>query len=174
MTVQSSIIMRLIAQVPDVALQALIRDQYYLDVEANANAAQAAFFDLVGRHEEQLQQQLGATNEMLSEVIAISQHSNAELEALRQTTESGFHSVDHRFAAIDGRIEEIGYEFGSFRVNVDSRFQSVDEKIEAQSTIWRERREQVDAHMAAHNDRITELEQQIAILRDLLTREQGV
>lgn len=188
MSVQSSIILRLIEQIPDQHLRDQITAQYYQDVEAQANFVQNRVGHLEIDLREMLQTTIGETNDMISEAVASSREngkhvaevvaelraSRVEQEALRRTAEQGFHATEQRFTEIDANLEHLGTEFGTFRLSVDSRFQSVDDKIEAQGALWRERRDQVDASLSEQADRIAQLESQVATLRDLLTRERGV
>lgn len=114
MTVQSSIILRLIDQIPDAELRRQITAQYYQDVEAQANFVQRRVGHLEIDLREMLQQQLGGTNEMVSEVLAIGRRQEGMVTELRREFQSLAETVD-------GHDREIA----SFR---QSRDQSIAER----------------------------------------------
>lgn len=187
MTVQSSIILRLIDQIPDEDLRRQITAQYYQDVEAQTNFVQNRIGHLELDLRDMLQQQLGVTNEMIGEAVASSRDNGKQVEAvvtelragraeqelLRRTAEQGFLSAEQRFATLDASLEDISSEFGTFRVSVDERF-------DAQGQLWSERRNHVDNELLLLRDQIAQLEadrdntrQELLTLRDLLMHERG-
>lgn len=155
MTVQSSIIEHLISLIDDQDLATRIRDRYYHDVEAQANYVQRRVGELEIHIGEQLQQSLGSTNEMISEVLAIGRRQEGAVAELRQEFQSLAETVDDHEREIE-----------SFR---QSRDQSIAERrqlaadlVESKSDRATIHRELQDAkaerqHMAETLVRIEEL-----------------
>lgn len=121
MTVQSSIIMRLIAQIEDPKLRELIRDQYYLDVEANANAAQVAFIDMIQRHEQREKR----IEDRVNSIYTMSQEGG---EAIRQL-QSDFQSTLEVVSNLSIDIQDIQKVIKDHSADIDSFKESRDQSI---------------------------------------------
>lgn len=121
MNVQSSIILRLIEQIPDQHLRDQITAQYYHDVEAQTSFVQTRISELEIHLEDTVRDQLGITNEMIGENVKTS-HENAAalasihatIEELRKAAQAGFLDLDKRMtdserdrAVIHERLERI-------------------------------------------------------------------
>ena len=125
MAIQSSIILRLIDKIPDEELRRQITAQYYEDVEKQVDFVQGRLGILETDLRETLQNSLGETNNMISEVINISRHADASREVLYQKMEQGFLGIENRFGEIDARIESIGTDTESLHQEVDRHFAEV-------------------------------------------------
>jgi hypothetical protein len=113
MSVQSSIILRLIEQIPDQHLRDQITAQYYHDVEAQSNFVQVRISELEIALRDQLATSLGATNDMISDNAKTSRENAAALavihetiEELRRAAQAGFQDTDRRLTDVEQSLAD--------------------------------------------------------------------
>jgi len=112
MTVQSAIILRLIAMIPDDALREQIKAQYYQDMEAQTSFVQVRIGQLELDLKDQVQSALGSTNEMVSELLAIGRRQEGALTEVRR-----------EFQSIGEKLDQHEAEMASFRASRDRSIQ---------------------------------------------------
>ena len=135
MTVQSSIIMRLLDMVPDAALREQIRDQYYHDMEAQTSFVQVRMGQLELDIKEQVQQSLGVTNEMIGESVALAREGGVALRELRDDFRSWITTVTalaDDLQDVQRKVADHDREIASFR---QSRDQSIAERRQLQADL---------------------------------------
>lgn len=132
MAVQSSIILNLIALIPDAALAEQIKARYYQDLEAQTNYVQTRVGELEIHLSEQMQQSFGATDEMVSEVLAISRRSEGAVSELRG-----------EFRALAEKVDDHDREIASFR---QSRDQSIAERKQLRVDLAESRADRESIH----------------------------
>ncbi len=142
--------MRLIAKIPDQSLQELIRDQYYLDVEANANAAQVAFIDLVSNYDEKLGKSINDLKNMTLESINLGKEGGVALRQLRDDFQSVAEVVSGivvDLKSVKKTVASHDREIMSFR---ESRDQSIAERKELQIHNLESKKDRVSIHEELH------------------------
>lgn len=150
MTVQSSIIMRLLDLVPDAALREQIRDQYYHDMEAQTSFVQVRMGQLELDLKDQVQQSLGATNEMIGESVILAKEGGVALRELRDDFRSWITTVT---ALSDGlldtqrKVADHDREIASFR---QSRDLSVAERRQFQTDLAESKADLQSIHDELH------------------------
>jgi chromosome segregation ATPase len=130
MTVQSSIILRLLDRVPDVLLREQIKAQYYQDMEAQTSFVQVRIGQLEIDLRDQLQQSLGDTNQMISESVHLAREGGVALRELRNDFQSWLEtvtSIADDVLLMKRRIDDHDRDIASFR---QSRDQSIAERLE--------------------------------------------
>lgn len=170
MTVQSSIILRLLALVPDEALRAQITAQYYQDMEAQTSFVQVRMGQLELDLKDQLQQALGATNDMISESLAIAREGGVALRELRTDFQSWFETVTglaDDVAILKRSVDAHEREIASFR---SSRDQSIRERQQMFADLRDSKADRSDMRgelAAARNER-AEIIKQLARIEQML------
>lgn len=140
MTVQSSIILRLIDQmadyIPDRELAKQIveqaKAQYYLDMEAQTSFVQTRIGQLELDLRDQVTNMLGNTNNMISEVLDISRRGESAATELRND-----------FRAIAEKVDDHDHEIASFRI---SRDQSIAERRQLQDDLTESKADRAAIH----------------------------
>ena len=175
MTVQSRTILELIAQIADSALAERIRDQYYHDVEAQTNFAQATYLDIAMRLEnkfdEKVTTQFGATNEMISESVKLAREGGVALRELRTDFQSWLETVIGLSSSVQEmmrRLDNHDLELAQFRV---SRDQSIDERKALQTDLVASKADRASIHEELRTAAIErrEIMLQLAAIRHMLS-----
>lgn len=165
--VQSSIIMRLIAQIPDEhrSLRELIRDQYFLDVEENANAAQVAFIDLVNEHEKDVKVSLADIGNMVGESINLSREGGVALRQLQ----SDFQTIAETVSGLNLDIHDIKQVIEDHSKDIESFRRSRDQSI-AERKLHAKGLEDSKVDRAQMNRRLDEMNIQLKSIEEIVNR----
>ena len=146
MTVQSSIIMRMLDLIPDQSLREQIKAQYYQDMEAQTSFTQVRIGQLELDLRDQLQQSLGATNEMIGESVELAKEGGVALRELRSDFQSWFETVAgiaDDVNILKRRVDDHDHEMASFR---SSRDQSIADRLRLTADLLESKQDRKSIH----------------------------